>query len=493
MRKPRQSRLARAGTDQCIEVQVADAMLNGQEPSVLMSDGYKFSMGQAGAPLRIETFYLSFRRGTHYIPFDINLIIQELLPDFVHLTEHSFLDDNGYRMTDAMAHAICQDIKVAAAPPGTWVMEREPIAAVTGPSFLASWLEPLSIALNFPIQVATHAMLTGTAMHECSCASEARLVHLTLEAIEFNNTYTVAPQPEIYMDNVRRNAEKLVNVVGADRVFEVGMRGATCLEMHDLALTACKDAGITQTSNVWGAKQHGMTAVGTSGHEHQERWGADENGFRALRDMRPQTPGYLFGTYHAMKLGIPAAIKVMRERPDIAHSVRFDERDKLAEELAAFVAAEGEHDILPGYTFMDGISDKGATQIELLCETHGVTPDRGRYGSGGFLVCDPSPSKFTRNRVSAVYKLCQTNGQDVMKFATGKYSLPGKTVIFRSEDGKRSLVGPDWEHAPMGFHLLSCRDTVKPESTGHTPALDRIVKELWAKVEARIEEADASR
>jgi len=489
VRKPRQSRLARAGTTKLIEAEVAEAMLDHAEPSVLMTDGYKFSMAQAGFPLRRETFYLSFRKpGSYYIPFDFSILIRELLPDNINVNEHSFLNDMGYKMTDAMSHAMCQDIEVWAAPAGTWVKEREPILTVTGPSFLVSWLEPLVIAFHFPIQIATHAKLTGTALHHCTCNSERDIIHHTLEAIEFNNTYALTPDADAYLDSVRKNADALVDVVGADRIFEVGMRGATCLEMHRLALWACRDQGITKTSNVWGSWRDGMDAVGTTGHEHQQRWGYNDlDGFRAIRDMRPQPPSYLFDTYNAMELGIPAAIMAMLERPDLAHGVRFDERKHLEPQLRKYVEAES-NGIRPMYTFMDGISAEGAREIELLCETLDINPDRGRYGSGGFLVCDPAPTEFTRNRVSAVYKLCQTSDRDVMKIACpGKESLPGKPVIFRSDDGKQSLVGQAYESAPKGFHAICPTDTKPPESTGVTVQMDCAIQDARKEVRIRME------
>lgn len=481
-RAKRQSRLARVGTDQCIEFDVAGRMLNGKDPSVLMSDGYKFSMAQAGFPLRRETFYLSFRRGTHYIPFDLNLLIRELLPDEIWPGENDYLRMFGYGMSQSMEVALKQDIEVTCAPPGTWVMAREPIATITGPSFLVSWLEPLAIALHFPIQIATEVLTNDTREFRCTCEDEAEIVRLTCEAIEREDDRDITVQQDDYFMKVLHNAKGLVNIVGGDRIFEVGMRGATCLQMHEIALSACKEAGITRTSNVWGAKQMGMVPVGTTGHEHQQRWGNDLDAFRAIRDMRPQRPSYLFDTFDAMEVGIPAAVQAMKERPDIQHGVRFDSGDQEAQ-LREYVQAEAEEHVNPFYMFMDGINVLKARAQEVLCESLGITPEQSGYGSGGFLVCDPSPHKFTRNAVSAVYKLCRTGERDVMKFAVeGKMSLPGKPVIFRSEDGKRSVVGQEWESEPKGFHRLTHTDTVKPEVSEHTRALKAMIKEQWARV-----------
>jgi len=128
--------------------------------SILTTDGYKFSMAQAGFPLRRETFYLSFRKGGwQYVPFDLETAVKDMLPGAAPDDEKAYLDGYGYGLSGAMTRAAALEVEVKAAPAGTWVYEREPILTVTGPSFLVSWLEPLVLRLFFPIQLAT--LLTG--------------------------------------------------------------------------------------------------------------------------------------------------------------------------------------------------------------------------------------------------------------------------------------------------------------------------------------------
>ena len=70
----------------------------------LKTDGYKFSMAQAGFPMRYETFYLSFRRGGwQYIPFDLKEHLTLLLPQGgTHVPHEKFATKHGYGLTDAM-------------------------------------------------------------------------------------------------------------------------------------------------------------------------------------------------------------------------------------------------------------------------------------------------------------------------------------------------------------------------------------------------------
>ena len=452
------------------EERVAKAMLGMDAATVLMTDGYKFSMGQAGFPLRTETFYLSFRRpGRYFIPFDLNEIIQHLLPLPPTTSESHFLNSVGYGLTPAMEAALSGKVVVNAAPKGSWVREREPILTVTGPSFLVSWLEPMAIWLQFPIQVAT-AMKEAVREFSirCSCQDEAKIVDLVaaeLNKAEFTDSDTKITVAMNYPDDVWDAASELVGAAGAykieQRVMEVGMRGATCMAMHRLALHSCMKAGIWATSNVYLAKELGIKAVGTAGHEHQQRWGNDRAAFRALRDMRPGMPSYLFDTFHA-KRGMMDAIRVAKEILPRKSSVRFDSGDRDAQ-FRFLAAADKEAGLDLTYVFMDSITAEAVEHFEALAEELGVSSDRVVYGAGGFLVGKSAPSEWTRDRVSAVYKLCQSGTHPTMKTATeSKRSVPGKPVIFRrliedavgpAEEYKdcAGLIGQEDEIPPRGF------------------------------------------
>ena len=64
--------------------------------SLLMTDGYKFSMAEAGWPLRRETFYWSHRRGgPQVLPFDARAEVLELLPE-VTPADLAYLEQQGY-------------------------------------------------------------------------------------------------------------------------------------------------------------------------------------------------------------------------------------------------------------------------------------------------------------------------------------------------------------------------------------------------------------
>jgi len=417
--------------------------------SPISTDAYKFSMAQAGFPLRRETFYFSFRRGgIQYIPIDLAARVRELLAGLANNpVEHEFARRYGYGMTDAMeaALAVQGGIEIEAVPRGAWVCEREPILTITGPSFLVSWLEPMLLWLNYPIQLATALRgLDGAPVPvewiTATCAEHAAVITAALADAD-RAEVEVVREDDAYVARVRAAVRELVaEVADPDRIFEVGMRSAVCAEQHRLALEACRAEGVTRTSNVALARALDMRPVGTMGHEHVQRWGADLPAFEAMRDMRSAPPSYLLDTFDTMGSGIRAAITVMHERPH-ACAIRYDSGNKFIQYLHACELLR-EEGLEPTHVLEDGL-DLAATQhFERLREFTGWPAPAQVYGYGGSIVAAPMTNPLTRDRVSAVFKLSQTGNEPRMKFGNetgaGKQSLPGRPATWRRVRG----VGP---------------------------------------------------
>ena len=158
--------------------------------SVLATDAYKFSMAQAGFPLRRETFYFSFRfGGFHYVPSDLAADLRALVEGLRPTPEDlAFARTHGYGLSDAMEAALSQgpSLEIEAVPEGSWVYEREPILTVTGPSFLVSWLEPMLLWLNYPIQLATALKQPDTvqpSMLTATCEEHARIIESVAQSV----------------------------------------------------------------------------------------------------------------------------------------------------------------------------------------------------------------------------------------------------------------------------------------------------------------------
>lgn len=437
-------------------------------PNILTTDGYKFSMAQAGFPLRQETFYLSFRKGGwQYVPFDLEAGVKEMLPSLGDLTlpRKEFLDSHGYTLTPAMEKAVELGVEISAVPAGAWVYEREPILTVTGPSFLVSWLEPLLLRLFFPIQLATEIMRNGTSipdtMLHATCNEQGDVIDRVVGAIGAPFLESrVQIDSQDYAARVQERARALIDVVGDPRrIFEVGMRAATCEEQHRVALSALGEVGILSTSNVSQAQSLGMKAVGTMGHEHIQRWGNDLDAYRAMRDTRPGPPSYLLDTFDTITSGIPSAIKAMKERPHPC-SIRYDSGDKFGQ----YIYAHGEfsrHGLKPVHVIEDGLDAEITAKFEKLRDHTGLEPGQQVYGYGGFLVSRPWDNPLTRDRVAAVYKLTETSGEPRMKFGNeaglGKVSVPGHPVAWRRVrgSGPLSMIGQKGERVPEDYVALN--------------------------------------
>ena len=461
------------------------------------TDAYKLTMAEAGYPLREETFYYAHRRGgPALLPFDAAAEVARLLP-MADDAAFSQLERAGHAPSAGTRAALSQRerVRVTAIPRGSWFLPGEPAFSVTGPSALVSWLEPQLVMLAYRIQLATLARLrperVGVEVAEVSCSRQREIVLQTLDAAE-----CVAPEVRVdsdaYFKRAFDRASALVRVVeDPARLFEIGLRAATCPEQHALALAACREAGIVKTSHIAGALVLGLSAVGTMGHEHVQRFFSDAAAFAAMRDRVPGQVSYLLDTFDTLRSGLPAAYALMAAR-GTRDSVRFDSGDKEKQYRAAVALADA-LDLEPSLILEDGFDLEQTAHFEALRRELGFPAQRQTYGYGGHLVAEPQYGSLKRNRVAAVYKLSETGGRACMKFADApgaqKQSVPGRPVVFRriSGEGAMGVIGQDGEDVPSGMRQLSGA----PEPFG-APLLDA-QPELSAATRALIRTAQIDR
>lgn len=465
--------------------------------SLLATDGYKFSMAEAGWPLRRETFYYCHRKGgQQVVPLDIESYVRSLLPQ-PEPGDYEYLAQNSYEMGAGFKAAIQkQKLIIRALPRGARFYPREPVFTLTGSSALVSWLEPLLLQLSFRIQVATQALADREALARAlavvSCGEEKRIALETLEAVGVSPV-PITVDAEGYHARVLAVVRELVDVVGdPSRIFEVGLRAATCMEQHEIALRACQEAGIQRTSNVYLARKLGMIPVGTMGHEHVQRYDSDEAAFRAIRERRPERSSFLLDTFDTLKSGLPTAFRIIHEDPNAGDSIRFDSGDKKAQYMQAVTRARQEG-IKPVLILEDGLDAQATREFEALRRDFGWSTAQQFYGYGGFIVARTMASPFTRDRVAAVYKLSCTGHTPTMKFgnelAEGKQSVPGTPVVFRRQRGAGpiGLIGQEGEAVPEGYVPLSGASpelaATLPASeseprVAYTPATQALVDEL---------------
>jgi nicotinic acid phosphoribosyltransferase len=282
---------------------------------------------------------------------------------------------------------------------------------------------------------------------------------------------------------------ELKQVVGdGARLFEVGLRSASCVEQHLLALEACKAEGLTRTSHLYGAHRLSMIPVGTMGHEHVQRFGSDDAAFRAMAERRPHRSSYLLDTFDTMTSGIPTALALIAERKGEGDSIRYDSGDKRAQYRFACERANA-LGVRPVQILEDSFDLELTREFEALREEMGWKPHEQVYGYGGYLVAATSGCPLTRDRVAAVYKLSMTGRKPTMKFGNeqgeGKQSIPGRPVVFRrvSGEGPIGVVGQEGEVAPEGYALLTGADRpiaghTEDSGLGVSPQTRAIVEQL---------------
>lgn len=489
---------------------------------ILKTDHYKFTMAEAGWPFRRETFYYSHRKGgPHLLPFDIKDKIRKLNP-FIQLQEtyeeRQWLEKENRTPLGAWFHGLKKEhfqFQVQSPPEGSWICDRDPMFVVSGPSFAVSWLEPLILQLNYAIQIATLAATDPDKLrleiNTVTCGEQKYLITEVLGNVR-SFGYNVPDFPinideSQYTDHVHDKVKELIRAVDGDpsRIFEVGMRAASCMTQHRLALTGAKEAGLLATSDAWGASYVGLRSIGTMGHEHVQRYGSDEDAYRAMVERVPGSVFFLLDTFDTVKSGIPNAFKIIEEQPERQHAVRFDSGNIKEQFIFAANLAKN-MGIKPRFCLEDGWNLKKTIEFEELRKSLGLPPEQVLYGYGGHIVNSPF-TDLGRDRVSAVWKLTQTRNTPTMKFGDagskgkGKESIPGLPVLYVTEYG--TTIAQQGERLSIADKYYNAFDSDKPVSNpyrnnspykfysgAYSPATKELVRNLTDKRNKVIEEIE---
>jgi len=469
----------------------------------MRTDWYKPVMAAAGASLRPETFNFAIRQGgPFYMPVDPVAYVESLLPKFTD-EDMRYLQSRGLGLGQEYRRALGAPVEVHGVPQGAWFSDREVILTVTGPSALVSYLEAQIIWLRFRIQVATAAKLQPESLPAMlSIATTEREREIILEALDaagHRPNFEIAVDTEGYVSHIKARAAALIEAVGdPGRLFEAGMRAASCAEQHIVAVGAAKDVGFLATSNVEAARTLGMHACGTTGHEHTQRYGSDLSAFLAVRDRVDGEVTFLLDTYSTRFSGIPTALRVMGQTPDRLCSIRFDSESTMEGDYLLGVHAMRESGLEAPITLGGGFNLDRTQTFEALRIQNKWPADKQRYLVGQYLV-EPHVPLPTRGDVGAVYKLSQSGESPTMKFSdsAAKSSAPGVPVTWRlmspgrADRGDRpiGIIGQLGEQPPADYALLTDGRTM------HTPPamLARVKPSLSPATQALVDSLKQSR
>jgi len=434
----------------------------------MRTDWYKPVMAAAGAPLRPETFHFAIRKGgPFFMPVDPKAYVESLLPKITD-ADMAYLAERGLGLGAAYRQAMDGSVTVHGLPKGSWFGDREVILTVSGPSALVSHIEAQVIWLRFRIQVATLAKTSPDRLPAllgvATCEAEAEIIRETLAAAGVPVSWEVRTDEEGYFNHIRARAAELVALVDdPSRVFEAGMRAASCPEQHRIAVAAAKDAGFQATSNVEVARELGILAGGTTGHEHTQRHFSDRAAFTAVRDSVAGEVTFLVDTYSTLDCGLPTALEVMAETPDRVCSIRFDSESTMEGDYGVGVRLFREAGIHAPINLGGGFNAETTRRFEDLRRSVGWPANLQRYMYGQYLV-EPHVPLPTRGDVGAVYKLCESGGRATMKFSDNpaKSSPPGRPVAWRrtataaaGDPHPLGLIGQLGETPLPGYELLT--------------------------------------
>lgn len=455
-----------------------------------------------------------------FMPVDLERVIADFRPPFRNSDEVvnlrgrkgtmsgdlGYLRGSGFKMEAEWLNALSTshvDV-VYAAPKGEYVDPREPVLTIRTTQAFASWLEPLLIGrVSYQMQVATAAKeaysgrlrmvaeaegrvkFIGTTkdpffcfmenLSKVTCEEQKALTIEALVGAGFDRGLGdhITVDEEGYYNAVQAQCRKMTDTgVSRDRFFEVGLRAATCMDQHIIALKAMKDLGFSRTSNVYGAYLLDMFPVGTMGHEGVMRWGCDDELAFTKHQEALGKVTFLLDTNDTMHIGLPIAIAMMQKHPERTDGARPDSGD-LAQQFRLFVSEMRRTGMERPWIFEDGMNAEKVAEYEALRVELGYPEHMVLYGAGGYFIDRPEPTGYTRGRINMVYKLSWTESYGAaMKFGDeaetsdggGKESIPGVPVTYvrRAADtdlppvvvGQECDVLPGYTPYKMGDHNL---------------------------------------
>ena len=245
-----------------------------------------------------------------------------------------------------------------------------------------------------------------------------------------------------YMTEVATRTKELMDIVGADRLIEVGMRGAApgswTYSAEAFLIGGGKLTSNTTLRNVPGlAEGRDYRLVGTTGHslylEYLAAGYTQKQAFKTILEKFEQSyPGrpcsLLVDTVEPV-LGINQALEVIREKKNISgqtHYIRLDSGDLLNQTIYALKEMKE----IPDFKVIieDGLTAEKIKFYEAEISKAGFDPKQHViYGAGGYFV-----NNITRDNNGAwaykpsVFRTINNNDVDVVKLSGNplKQSLP---------------------------------------------------------------------
>lgn len=129
-----------------------------------------------------------------------------------------------------------------------------------------------------------------------------------------------------YQSLVATKAHRICKAANGKPVLEFGLRRAQC-DGGNLGSRAAYIGGCAGTSNVLAGKLYGIPVSGTHAHSWVMSFDNEIDAFREFVRLNPDNACLLLDTYSTLESGLPNAIKVFKQFPDVKPKVRIDSGD----------------------------------------------------------------------------------------------------------------------------------------------------------------------
>lgn len=145
-----------------------------------------------------------------------------------------------------------------------------------------------------------------------------------------------------YQSLVATKAHRICKAANGKPVFEFGLRRGQC-DGANLGSRAAYVGGCAGTSNVYAGSIYNIPVVGTHAHSWVMSFDNEIDAFREWVKHNPDNACLLLDTYDTLNSGVPNAIKVFKQFPDVEPKVRLDSGNlaELSKEVRKRFNAEG--------------------------------------------------------------------------------------------------------------------------------------------------------
>ncbi|MDX1611222.1 MAG: nicotinate phosphoribosyltransferase [Candidatus Thermoplasmatota archaeon] len=232
-------------------------------------------------------------------------------------------------------------------------------------------------------------------------------------------------------------AARCVDAVGgfegdAPALVDFGARRAHGMDAARAAARSAYLAGFQGTSLVSLARELEIPCFGTMAHSFVQAFPDERAALRAFTESFPQGTTVLIDTYDALEGARRAAelAATLAARGHALGGVRIDSGDleDLSRQVRGILDADGHEEV-------EILASGGLDEHALAGLVNQGAPIDG-YGVGtSLVVSEDAPS------INIAYKLCQYEGEPVMKTSAAKHTLPGVKQVHRTTDARGSLAG----------------------------------------------------